>query len=120
MRIKELAERSGLTAPTIRYYEQEGLLDTRHVSRKDNNYREYRETAVEHLYLLGRLQAAGFTIRELTLITKSGGLDQYSLEQQIEHLHIKLEEVGKKKAELMEVENILSVMLANKIAQLRK
>ncbi len=41
VKINDLAKKIGLTAPTIRFYEQEGLLDTRHVRRGENNYRDY-------------------------------------------------------------------------------
>ena len=43
MKVQELAEKSGLTAHTIRFYEKEGLLDSRHVRRDANNYRNYTE-----------------------------------------------------------------------------
>jgi DNA-binding transcriptional MerR regulator len=45
MKIHELAQKTGLTAPTIRFYEQEGLLDTHHVRRGENNYRDYYQKA---------------------------------------------------------------------------
>jgi MerR family copper efflux transcriptional regulator len=49
MKIKELAEKTGLTAYTIRYYEKEGLLDSQHFQRDENNYRNYNEKAIERL-----------------------------------------------------------------------
>ena len=58
MKIHELAQKTGLTAPTIRFYEKEGLLDTRHVRRGENNYRDYGEEAVEHLLVIKEVQAA--------------------------------------------------------------
>ncbi len=41
MLIKELAEKTGLTPQTIRFYEKEGFLDTRYIRRRENNYRDY-------------------------------------------------------------------------------
>ena len=64
MKIHELAKKTGLTAPTIRFYEQEGLLDARHVRRTENNYRDYCEEAIEHLLMMKEVQAAGFTLAE--------------------------------------------------------
>lgn len=52
MKIKELAEKMGLTVYTIRFYEKEGLLDSRHVQREENNYRNYSEAAMERLNLI--------------------------------------------------------------------
>jgi DNA-binding transcriptional MerR regulator len=50
MRIGELAERVGVPADTVRFYEREGWLPR--PPRQDNGYREYAEADVEHLRLL--------------------------------------------------------------------
>ena len=47
----KLAKKMGLSVYTIRFYEKEGLLDNRHVQREKNNYRNYRDEAVERLKL---------------------------------------------------------------------
>ncbi len=44
MRIGELSRRSGVSERSLRYYEQQGLLDA---DRGPNGYREYDDTAVE-------------------------------------------------------------------------
>ncbi|TMD39870.1 MAG: MerR family transcriptional regulator, partial [Chloroflexi bacterium] len=49
MFISELAEKTGLTPYTIRFYEKEGFLDERYIRRGENNYRYYCEDAVERL-----------------------------------------------------------------------
>jgi len=50
MRIGELAARVGVSTDTVRFYERSGLLPR--ASRRDNDYREYRDADVEHLQLL--------------------------------------------------------------------
>jgi DNA-binding transcriptional MerR regulator len=50
MRIGELAARLGVSTDTVRFYERSGLLPR--ASRRDNDYREYRDADVEHLQLL--------------------------------------------------------------------
>ncbi len=50
MRIGELAERIGVPADTVRFYEREGWLPR--PPRQDNGYREYADADVEHLRLL--------------------------------------------------------------------
>ncbi|MCI0344211.1 MAG: MerR family transcriptional regulator, partial [Chloroflexi bacterium] len=50
MRIGELAERVGVPADTVRFYEREGWLPR--PPRRDNGYREYAEADAEHLRLL--------------------------------------------------------------------
>jgi DNA-binding transcriptional MerR regulator len=64
VKISELARRTGLTAPTIRFYEKMGLLDARHVQRGANKYRDYCEEAIEQLLMIKEVQAAGFTLAE--------------------------------------------------------
>lgn len=43
MRIGELAQRTGATNRALRYYEQQGLIESR---RRDNGYRDYDRAAV--------------------------------------------------------------------------
>jgi MerR family transcriptional regulator, Zn(II)-responsive regulator of zntA len=50
MRIGELAERVGVSADTLRFYERSGWLPR--PVRSDNSYREYDELDVEHIRLL--------------------------------------------------------------------
>jgi len=50
MRIGELADRIGVPADTVRFYERAGWLPR--PPRQDNGYREYAETDAEHLRLL--------------------------------------------------------------------
>jgi DNA-binding transcriptional MerR regulator len=50
MRIGELAERVGVPADTVRFYEREGWLPR--PPRQGNGYREYAEADVDHLRLL--------------------------------------------------------------------
>ena len=50
MRIGELADRVGVPADTVRFYEREGWLPR--PPRQDNGYREYADADVEHLRLL--------------------------------------------------------------------
>lgn len=50
MRIGELAERVGVSADTLRFYERSGWLPR--PERRDNAYREYDENDVEHIRLL--------------------------------------------------------------------
>ena len=50
VRIGELAERIGVSTDTVRFYERSGLLPR--AARRDNSYREYAESDIEHLRLL--------------------------------------------------------------------
>lgn len=61
MNIGDVAEKSGLPAKTIRYYEDIGLVTP---LRDSNGYRAFRETEVHKLAFLGRARAIGFTIED--------------------------------------------------------
>jgi len=41
MLINELSKKTSLTSHTIRFYEEEGLLDKRHIQCGENNFRYY-------------------------------------------------------------------------------
>lgn len=63
MRIGSLAERSGVTTQTIRYYESIQLLDA--PSRTGSGYRDYADDAVERLRFIRDAQSAGLTLAEV-------------------------------------------------------
>ena len=114
MRIHELAEKTGLTAPTIRFYEQEGLLDSRHVQRRENNYRNYSEEAVEHLLLIKDAQSAGFTLSEFKELDLACQAEDELLSQKAAtFLRRKIAEVSEKIAELQRVQSYLTIKLAD-------
>ena len=61
MNIGQAAERSGLPAKTIRYYEDIKLIKPQ---RDVNGYRAFRESDIHKLTFLGRARALGFTIED--------------------------------------------------------
>ena len=61
MNINKAAERTGITAKTLRYYEDIGLV-TPH--RKDNGYRDYDTDDVQRLKFLRRSRDLGFSIED--------------------------------------------------------
>ena len=61
MKIGDVAEASGLSAKTIRYYEDIGLVRP---LRGENGYRAFVETDVHKLRFLARARSLGFSIRE--------------------------------------------------------
>ena len=61
MKIADVAEASGLSAKTIRYYEDIGLVRP---MRGENGYRAFVETDVHKLTFLARARSLGFSIKE--------------------------------------------------------
>ena len=64
--IGQLAERAGIAAPTIRYYESIGLLEP--PRRSAAGYRRYSEGTLEELAFIKKAQALGFSLEEVTEI----------------------------------------------------
>ncbi|MDJ1640006.1 MerR family transcriptional regulator [Streptomyces pakalii] len=62
MRISQLAERSGVPATTLRFYESEGLLSA---DRTPAGYRMYGEDAVERLAFIGAAKHLGLALEEI-------------------------------------------------------
>lgn len=62
MRIGELAQRSGVSVRSLRYYEEQGLLVS---ERSPSGQRHYCEQAVERVLFLQRLYSAGLSSRTI-------------------------------------------------------
>ncbi|MFC7921333.1 MerR family transcriptional regulator [Streptomyces cinereoruber] len=62
MRISRLAERSGVPATTLRFYEGEGLLPA---GRTPAGYRVYGEDALERLAFIGAAKHLGLSLEEI-------------------------------------------------------
>src|SRR3954454_2499402 len=63
-RIAEVAERTGFSTPTLRYYEDIGLLPP--AERTPAGYRLYDDRAIERLTVIARAKQLGCTLEEIT------------------------------------------------------
>lgn len=82
MRISQLAERSGVPATTLRFYEAAGLIAC---ERTAAGYRIYRQDAIERLAFIGAAEHLGLTleeIAELLAIWQSGPCAQVKADLQ--------------------------------------
>lgn len=61
--IGDVSERTGLPAPTLRYYDKEGLLPF--VNRGNGGIRKFQETDLEWLRLIECLKASGLQIKDI-------------------------------------------------------
>jgi DNA-binding transcriptional MerR regulator len=62
MQIGEIADATGLSRDTLRFYEKRGLLRAR---RSANGYRDYPPEAVDWLRYIRLAQTLGFTLSEI-------------------------------------------------------
>ena len=61
--VSQAAEQIGLTAPTLRFYEKEGLLPF--VERSSSGIRVFREADLDWLRLIACLKATGMPIKDI-------------------------------------------------------
>lgn len=123
MKIHELAIKTGLTAPTIRFYEKEGLLDGRYVQRGKNNYRDYSEETVEYLKIIKRLQSVGFSLGEMTKLFQEYDVNKLTISKAMELIELfreKIHEIEQKQNEFEQIHKTLNEMLEGKISLLNK
>ncbi len=64
--IAELAEQTGFTPATLRYYEQVGLLEP--PERSQAGYRLYSQHDVERVRFIGRAKRIGLSLEEIRLL----------------------------------------------------
>jgi MerR family copper efflux transcriptional regulator len=63
LQIGQVAERTGLSLRTIRFYEENGLV--RPTSRTEGGFRLYSEDDVARLEVIRRMKPLGFTLEEM-------------------------------------------------------
>ena len=81
--IAEVAQQTGLTAHTLRYYERDGLL-LGAVDRSSSGHRRYSERDLTWITLITRLRSTGMPIRDVKryadLVRAGDGNEQERLE----------------------------------------
>ncbi|NJO38740.1 MAG: Cu(I)-responsive transcriptional regulator [Rhizobiales bacterium] len=106
MNIGEAAERSGLPAKTIRYYEDIGLVVPR--ARKTNGYRDYDEQDLHRLRFVQRGRSLGFSVeecRDLLDLYRDRHRASADVKAVAEH---RISDIRRKIAELQSMEQALS------------
>ena len=73
MRIGELAERSGVSRDTIRFYERHGLLRSEAGASATNRYRDYPEENLHMLTFFAQAREAGMSIADLRSLVEARG-----------------------------------------------
>jgi MerR family copper efflux transcriptional regulator len=116
MKIQELAEKTGLTAYTIRFYEKEGLLDSRHVVREENNYRNYSDEAIERLKFIKKFQGVDCSLTEIKEFLQDNDTNTFTNQQVVEWICQKIKEVEHKKDEYDQILDTLNWMLEYRMA----
>lgn len=126
--IGEVAEKTGVTQRTLRFYEEKGLLKP--PERMDGGFRLYSDTDVKRIQFIKRLQdLLGFTLSEIKEMVEAEELRQQIVdtfrpdrelparqqrtEQIIDAIELQLTVVDRKVAQLTEMQTELRERLGN-------
>lgn len=110
MTIGEVACGAGVSTPTLRYYEQEGLLSP--TTRSRAGYRLYDARAVEQLRFIRSAQAVGFTLDDIRALGRLEGESGKSCKAEVRRLlEQRLAEVNGKMKDLKRVQKALGQAL---------
>jgi len=108
MNIGDVAERSGVPAKTIRYYEDIGLVTP---LRAANGYRSFREIDFHKLAFIGRARALGFTIEDCRTLLALYNDDNRESAQVKAVAEVHLRKIDEKISKLMSMKETLSSLV---------
>ena len=89
--IKDVSEKTGLSAHTLRYYEREGLLSG--VERSPGGFRQYTDADLEALWLICCLKNTGMPLQEITRFVTLAREGDRTLKQRLELLQAHRDDV---------------------------
>jgi DNA-binding transcriptional MerR regulator len=116
MLIGELAERTGASTRTLRYYEEHGLVQAR---RDSNGYRRYDDAELRMVREIRTLLAVGFgldDIKPFVECLRAGNSSGHVCPDSVAVLRRKLAEVDAYVGRLTEVRDQLRAQLAQAVA----
>jgi len=112
LKIGEVANISGLSVKTIRYYEEIGLL-TPTVLRAESRYRLFDKDVMQRLGFIKRAQALGLSLTEVKEVLTVHDQGQLPCDEVRHHLQAKIEEIDHKVAVLMQQRSQLKTILSH-------
>ncbi|MBI1280825.1 MAG: MerR family transcriptional regulator [Anaerolineaceae bacterium] len=103
--IQQVAEVTGLSVHTLRYYERVGLIH--HIDRIENTHRRYSSDDIGWIEFLNKLRATGMTIQQMLAYAELQRLGDVSLQERLDMLKAHREEVEQHMRELHEYLNVI-------------
>lgn len=103
MRIGELAQRSGFSRDTIRFYEKMGLIRLADNERAGRQFKDYPEAVLRRLLAIREIKAYGFTLQEtlgMLILFEEGVLEP---ERGLRFIKRKIDRIDQQIRELNEV-----------------
>ena len=108
MKIGELAAHSGISAKTIRFWEEAGVVPL--PSRTSSGYRDYQPDAVDRLAFIRHAQSAGFTLGQIRRVLGIGDSGERPCEHVTQLISERLAEVDARISDLKATRSQLRVL----------
>ena len=105
MKIQDLSQETGVSAKTIRYYEEIGLLPA--PTRAENNYRQYGEQDVERLRLVAGARRLDLSLEEIREVLALRERREAPCRVLLERLEHKADEISERILALQQLEREL-------------
>jgi MerR family transcriptional regulator, copper efflux regulator len=109
MLIGKLAEATGVSRDTIRFYERKGMIKGHISPGTTNSYRQYDEQIVDRIRVIKQAQHFGFTLTEIAKLIDEFGSGRmpkkkqiWVMEEKIAMVQAKLDELTKTRDYLIE------------------
>lgn len=108
MRIGEVAQASGTTTKTLRYYEEFGLLPD--PDRTPARYRDYGPDVLDRLSFIRRGQAAGLTLTQISQVLDIRDRGQAPCQHVTDLLDTRLEVIDQQIAQLQQLRTTVAAL----------
>lgn len=109
MKIGELASQAGVTIDTIRFYEQQGLLES--APRTRSRYRDFPPEALQRLSFIRRARELGFRLEEIGELLVLAAAQEAGAKDVRELTAAKLQDVQRRIVKLNRIAQSLSNLL---------
>ena len=110
LKISELAQRTGLSTHTLRFYEKHGLIGA--TTRSEAGYRYYNDADVRRAEFVRTARNVGFSLDDISqLLSIRVDRSSHSCEEVTEITRHKLDEVNERISELRSMQKTLKVLL---------
>ena len=109
MKIGELANKTGLTTKTIRYYEDIGILPE--PGRQANGYRSYNPSVIDRVGFIKDAQASGLSLIEVQIILELRDEGESTCGHTVRLLESHLEDVQTQIIDLHRTKTLLEKMI---------
>jgi Cd(II)/Pb(II)-responsive transcriptional regulator len=110
MKIGQLADKTGLSIQTIRFYERKALLAA--PQRTQSNYRSYSDEALKQLLFIKQCRALDMTIEEISLVLETRTNPESSCENVNTTIDKHIDDIKHRISELNALQKTLKSMRA--------